>query len=52
MSHAMILMSTCEQKLYSPLIIVDTNKTEAIVLKLIEPLLKQGQTVWLDNFYN
>jgi hypothetical protein len=36
----------------SPLITADTNKTTAIVLKLVEPLLKQGRTVWMDNFYN
>jgi hypothetical protein len=28
------------------------NKTEAIVLKLLEPLLHKGYTVWVDNFYN
>jgi hypothetical protein len=28
------------------------NKTTAIVTKLTEPLLKQGQTVWMDNYYN
>jgi hypothetical protein len=39
-------------KLDSPLITADTNKTSAIVLKLVEPLLKQGWTVWMDNFYN
>jgi hypothetical protein len=36
----------------SLLITPDTNKTSAIVLKLVEPLLKQGWTVWIDNFYN
>jgi hypothetical protein len=35
-----------------PLITADTSKTAAIVLKLIEPLLKQGSNVWGDNFYN
>jgi hypothetical protein len=35
-----------------PLITADTNKTTAIVLKLVEPLLKQGRTVWKDKFYN
>jgi hypothetical protein len=39
-------------ELDSPLITADTRKTSAIVLKLVEPLLKQGQTVWVDNFYN
>jgi hypothetical protein len=28
------------------------TKQPVIVLKLVEPLLKQGQTVWMDNFYN
>jgi hypothetical protein len=41
-----------DTKLDSPLITADTSKTTAIVLKLVEPLLKQGQTVWMDNFYN
>jgi hypothetical protein len=41
-----------DTKLDSPLITADTNKTTAIVLKLVEPLLKQGRTVWMDNFYN
>jgi hypothetical protein len=36
----------------SSLITADTNKTTTIVLKLVEPLLKQDQTVWMDNFYN
>ncbi|XP_015111779.1 piggyBac transposable element-derived protein 4-like [Diachasma alloeum] len=30
----------------------DTPKTSAIVLKLMEPLLGQGYTLWMDNFYN
>jgi hypothetical protein len=30
----------------------DINKTTATVLILVEPLLKQGWTVWTDNFYN
>ena len=30
----------------------DTNKTAAIVLSLVEPLLKKGRTLWMDNFYN
>lgn len=36
----------------SPLAKSNTNKTSAIVLKLIEPLINQGRTVWMDNFYN
>jgi hypothetical protein len=34
-----------DTKLDSPLITSDTSRTTAIVLKLAEPLLKQGQTV-------
>jgi len=30
----------------------DTNKTAAIVLSLLEPLLEKGRTLWMDNFYN
>jgi hypothetical protein len=41
-----------DTELDSPLIIADTNKPRAIVLKLVEPLLKQVQIVWMDNFYN
>ena len=29
----------------------DTNKTVAIVLSLVEPLLEKGCTLWMDNFY-
>jgi phage gp46-like protein len=39
-------------KLHSPLITGDTIKSTAIILKLVEPLLVQCQTVWIDNFYN
>ena len=30
----------------------DTNKTATIVLSLVEPLLKKGRTLWMDNLYN
>ena len=30
----------------------DTNKTATIVLSLVEPLLKKGRTLWMDNFHN
>jgi len=30
----------------------NTNKTAAIVLSLVEPLLKKGLMLWMDNFYN
>ena len=29
----------------------DTNKTATIVLSLVEPLLKKGHTLWMENFY-
>jgi hypothetical protein len=41
-----------DTKLHSPLITDDSSKTTATALKLVEYLLKQGQTVWMDNFYN
>jgi hypothetical protein len=36
----------------SSLVTQEMNKTTAIVLHLVEPLLGKGHTVWLDNFYN
>jgi hypothetical protein len=30
----------------------DMNKTTAIVMKLMKPLLKEGRTVWRNNFYS
>jgi hypothetical protein len=30
----------------------ETNKTAARVIKLVEPLLGHGHTLWMDNFYN
>ena len=30
----------------------DTNKTAVILLSLVEPLLQNGRTLWMDNFYN
>jgi hypothetical protein len=41
-----------DTKLDSPLITAYTSKTTAIVLKLVEPLLKQGRPVWMDSFYD
>jgi hypothetical protein len=41
-----------DTKLASPLITADTSRTSATVLKLVQPLLKEGWTVWMDNFYN
>jgi hypothetical protein len=34
-----------------PLITADTTKTTTIVLKLVQPLLEQGGTWWIDNFW-
>jgi hypothetical protein len=39
-------------KLDPYLITAGINKTRATVRKLTEPLLKQGQTAWIDNFRN
>lgn len=36
----------------SPLMSSDVNETIATVLKLAEPLLHKGYTVWVDNFYS
>jgi hypothetical protein len=30
----------------------ETNKTAAILVKLVENLLGRGHTVWMDNIYN
>jgi hypothetical protein len=38
--------------LESFLISKDTPKATAIVLKLSEPLLHKGYTLWMDNYYN
>jgi hypothetical protein len=40
--------TTLESQLISP----QTLKTSAIVLKLLEPLVGKGFTLWMDNFYN
>lgn len=36
----------------SSLITSEMNKSAAIVLHLVEPLLGNGHTLWLDNFFN
>ena len=36
----------------TPFISADTNKIATILLSLVEPLLKKGRTLWIDNFYN
>jgi hypothetical protein len=37
---------------YQLLITPETPKTAAIELKLLEPFLGRGHTLWMDNFYN
>ncbi|XP_021941441.1 piggyBac transposable element-derived protein 4-like [Zootermopsis nevadensis] len=39
-------------ELANQFVTAETNKTAAIVVKLIEPLLGRGHTVWMDKFYN
>jgi hypothetical protein len=41
-----------KMKLPRPLIYATKNKTAAIVLNLIEPLLDCGHTLWVDNCFN
>jgi hypothetical protein len=43
-------MQARKKKLDFPLIIADTNKTTAIVVKLVKPLLKYARILWKDNF--
>jgi hypothetical protein len=61
MGRVMLLLGTCgffllyvdrDTEPVSPLITADTNKTAAIVLKVVVPLLKQSLAVWMGNFYN
>jgi hypothetical protein len=44
-----LVYASKDTKLDSTLSIADTNKTAATVLKLGEPLLNLGQTLWMDN---
>jgi hypothetical protein len=41
-----------DTKLGCLLITPGTNVTITIVLNLVERVLKQDQTVWMDNYYN
>jgi hypothetical protein len=41
-----------DARIESSLVTTDMNKTTAIVMKLMGPLLKLGQTVWMDNYCN
>jgi hypothetical protein len=59
MNYVSPILRTCgcllfirAKTLYSAFISGDTNKTVAIVLSLVEPLLKKGYMLWVDNFYN
>ena len=50
-----VVFSCIYRKKYSSRIEFDCSrnpKTAAIVLKLLEPLLGHGHTLWMDNFYN
>ena len=38
--------------LQSILITLDTPKTTAVVLELLEPLFGRRHTLWIDNFFN
>jgi hypothetical protein len=35
-----------------PIVTCELNKVMAIILHLVEPLIGEFYTVWLDNFYN
>jgi hypothetical protein len=50
-SWSFLVYAGKDTKLDDPLIAADTNKTTAIVLKLVEPLLKQAR-LSMDNSYN
>jgi hypothetical protein len=39
-------------ELTNQFVTAETNKTAAIVVKLLENLLDYGHTVWVDNFHN
>jgi hypothetical protein len=60
MSSVNLLLDICGAFLYtqaktdiqSTYITPNTPKTTAIVMKLIEPLLGKGYTVWMNNYYN
>jgi hypothetical protein len=49
---SVIIYTGKDTRIKSSLITANINKDTAIVMKLTEPLLKQGQTVWMDNYYN
>ncbi|XP_021913223.1 piggyBac transposable element-derived protein 4-like [Zootermopsis nevadensis] len=41
-----------DMELTNQFVTAETSKTAVIVVKLLEPLLGRGHTVWMDNFYN
>ncbi|KAG8238687.1 hypothetical protein J437_LFUL016566 [Ladona fulva] len=41
-----------DTEVHSSLTMGDVNKTAKIVLNLSQPLLGQGRTLWMDNYYN
>ncbi|XP_021913795.1 piggyBac transposable element-derived protein 4-like, partial [Zootermopsis nevadensis] len=41
-----------DMELTNQFVTAETNKTAAIVVTLLGPLLGRGHTVWMDNFYN
>jgi len=43
---------TGKDNVQAAFILGDTNKTAAIVLSFVEPLVEKGRTLWMDNFYN
>jgi hypothetical protein len=50
MSSVNLLLDICGASI--SYITRNTPKTTTIVMKLIEPLLSKGFTVWMDNYYN
>jgi hypothetical protein len=47
---AVLIYTGKDARIESSLITANMNKTTAILIKLTAPLLKQGQTVWMDNY--
>ena len=47
-----IVYTGSETQLNSSLITISTNKTSSVVVYLVEPLLHQRHTLWMDNYYN
>jgi hypothetical protein len=47
-----IFYSGKKTMLESPIISKDAPEATAVVLKICEPLLHKGYTLWMDNYYN